>query len=228
MQGVLSFSQNNAIKGLISNPDTRILYRGYDNPLEIYTCEVCDSVYVSSADAEVTMRNKGQFYVRPKAGKRNLTLSIKCILGSDTTSLWSERYIIKALPKPKIYLGGIAMNKDFNHVKETNLFHQNRFSVRYDESVHLTGVKFRILEWSINIGKTTFTNTDAKLTDDFKAAFKKAKKGTRVYFDNVTIIAPDGIARKVKMDQTYIKKVKRNTDYEPDPDGNRWRNPVSG
>ncbi|MFT5819035.1 MAG: hypothetical protein ACI8ZM_000257 [Crocinitomix sp.] len=223
-----ALSQDQSIKGLISNSETRTLYRGYDNPLEIYTCEACDSVYVSSPDAEITMRNNLQFFVNPKVGMRNLMLSVKCINGSDTTKLWSERYVIKALPNPKIYLGGIDVNSDFNHVKELNLIAQNRFTARYDENVQITSVRFSIIEWSIKIGKTTFTNSNAKITDHFKAAFIRARKGTKVYFDYVVIIPPDGISRKIKLDQIYCKKAKRNTDYGIDPDQDRYLNPESG
>jgi len=46
----------------------------------------------------------------------------------------------------------------------------------------------------IEVGKTTFISESAKLTDDFRNAFVEARKGTKVYFDYVTIITPDGLA----------------------------------
>ena len=131
----------------------------------------------------------------------------------------------KSLPQPNIYLGGIEVGVNFNHVKEVNLFDQTRFSVRYDETVPLTGIKFRAIEWSIKVGKTTFISEGAKLTDDFRNAFVEARKGTKVYFDYVTIITPDGLARKIKLDQTYIKKEKRNAEYEFDTEQQKWLTP---
>jgi hypothetical protein len=222
---LLSFSQEQALAGVMKNVEFNILYRGYENRMEMITCEQCDSVYVFSKDAVINMLEEGQFIVKPNRGSRDLTLSVKCIVGNDTTDLWRERFHIKSLPQPNVYLGGIHVQKDFNHVKEVSLFGQTHFSIRYDERVPLTGIKFRAIGWSIKVGKSRFTAEGAKLTDEFRNAFVKARKGTKIYFDYVTIIAPDGIARKVKLDQTYIKKEKRNAEYDFDAEQRRWTTP---
>lgn len=224
----LSSAQNQEILGLISNVEARVLYRGYDNNLELFSCADCDSVFVSSLSAKVQMLNSLQFVVTPKTGSRTLVLRVNCIKGIDTTVLWSEPYSVKSMPYPKVYLGGIDLEKDINIVKEVNLFSQNRFLVRYDENVQLTGVKFRVTEWLIRIGNETFTNKNAKLTAEFKAAFQKARKGKKIYFDYVNIIAPDGITRRINIDQVYRKKSKRNTEYDPAELQRPWLSPECG
>ncbi len=228
LNSIFCFAQNEPIKGLISNVEFKTLYRGYNNRMELIVCEACDSVFISSSDAEIIRKDEVTFFVKPNANTRDLILSINCINGKDTTKLWSERYRVQALPKPKVYLGGIDINSDFNHVKEMNLFAQKRFAIRYDMDVHLTNVKFSLTEWSIKVGKNTFTNSNQNITAEFKNAFKKAKKGTAIYFDYVSILGPDGVARKINLNQTYYKKAKRNADYGVDPNQDRYLHPESG
>ncbi len=223
-----SFAQSKPINGLISNAEFKVLYRGYKNQMELVVCKACDSIFIFSSDAEINRQDEVSFSVKPKAGTRNLTLTVNCINGMDTTELWSERYIVRALPKPKIYLGGIDINSDFNHIKEMNLFAQKRFAVRYDMDVYLTNIKFSLTEWSIKVGKRTFTNSNQNITAEFKEAFKKAKKGTAIYFDYVSIMGPDGVAQKINLNQTYYKKAKRNADYGVDPNQDRYLYPESG
>lgn len=73
--------------GVIKNVEFNILYRGYENQMEMMTCEAYDFVYVFSKDAVIIMREKGQLVVKPMPGSRNLTLRVKCITGSDTSDL---------------------------------------------------------------------------------------------------------------------------------------------
>jgi hypothetical protein len=75
----LSLGQKPQIPGVIRNAEFSILYRGYNNRMEIFTCQGCDSVFVTSPDAIITMQEKGMFTVNPKIRMRTLTLTVQCV-----------------------------------------------------------------------------------------------------------------------------------------------------
>jgi hypothetical protein len=77
-------------------------------------------------------------------------------------------------------------------------------------------------------GKENFYKLKSIAHQIFKNAFKKARKGTKIYFDYVTIITPDGIDQRIKLDQTYYKKAKRNTEYDVESERRKWLYPESG
>jgi hypothetical protein len=56
----IGFAQSDEIKGLISNAEFNVLYRGYNNHMELLTCQACDSVFVSAKNAVITMLEKRQ------------------------------------------------------------------------------------------------------------------------------------------------------------------------
>jgi len=159
--------------------------------------------------------------------QRDISVSTNCVQGKDTIrTTW--RYNVKSLPNPTIYLGGINLVKaNLSLLDEASFFGQTRLTARYDETEPLRNVYFTIKEWSISIGKTTYTGSSPLLTNEFKEAFVAARRKTAIKFNYVIVGFPDGRNKKINLDVLYFKKSKRNEKIE-ETDQNRYIAPEKG
>ncbi len=131
--------------GAISQPNMRLLYRGYDNEIEAAASGFpADKVTISaSSGCSVSRGGNGKWIVRVGAGVRNATITVRGQKeDGSVVTVASNSFEVKQLPKPEIFLGGIAggQNPGCSSVRA-----QTRISLRYGEGIPLTGVNFRVI-----------------------------------------------------------------------------------
>ena len=135
--------------GVIAQPKRRILYRGYDNILE-GTASGFPSEKVRLSSSNVTLTKSGnQWKARPRGGSRTATIAVVATKeDGSTVNVGSYDFDIRPLPKPTVYLGSIA---DGQNPTLSTVRAQRKVNVRYDQSVTLTGVKFKIESGTVKV-----------------------------------------------------------------------------
>jgi len=202
--------QDNAFMASI---EWQVVYRGYANHFEYAVCDDCDTVFLSAIGADLEDVSQFGFNLTPQQNMRRVSVTSNCVKNQDTLkSTW--RYSVHSLPKPNIYLGGINLEAEIDHVPESTFFAQERFSARYDEHTPLTNVYFTVSEWSISVGKDTFIGKSPKLSEAYKSAYFNAKRNAEIRFNYVIIQSPDGTNRKIELNRVYLKKSKKRTEIE--------------
>jgi hypothetical protein len=164
--------------GVIAQPKMRILYRDYDNILEgTASGFASDKVRLSSSD--VSLSKKGnQWVARAGSGVRSAKISV---IGTkddgSSVNLGSFEYKVKPLPKPQMYFGSISngANPTLANAKAQK---NSKVSVRYDESVTLTDVKFRLVSGTVKadgLNRKGKINANGFLDEDAKKVIDQSR-----------------------------------------------------
>ncbi|MCG8574955.1 MAG: hypothetical protein MI810_08740 [Flavobacteriales bacterium] len=182
--------------GVVALPEMRVLYRGYDNIVEGTASGFpADRVTLSGSGCSISSKGNNQYVARVGSGVRTAKISVsgKKDDGSSV-QLGSFDFKVKALPTPNLYLGGIknGQTPGLSSVKA-----QSKVSCRYDETVPLTGVTFKIQSGTVMVdglkkkGKVLAGGT---LDGNAKSILKQSK-GKQVTI-LVNYKGPDGIGKK--------------------------------
>lgn len=169
--------------GVIAQPKRRILYRGYENILE-GTASGFPSERVRLSSSNVTLTKSGnQWKAVPKGGSRTATISVVASKeDGNSVNVGSYDFTIRPLPKPTVYFGSISNGQNPTYSTVTS---QRKINVRYDESVTLPGVKFKILEGSKvtadGIRAAGKVNSDGTLDKKGKSVIRQSR-GKQVTF----------------------------------------------
>lgn len=183
--------------GAISQPNMRLLYRGYDNEIEAAASGFpADKVSISaSSGCSVSRGSNGKWVVRVGAGIRNATITVRGEKeDGSVVTVASNTFEVKQLPKPEIFLGGIA---DGQNPGCSSVRSQTRISLRYGEGIPLTGVNFRIRSGYVTVAGITgegTINSDGSLDTRAKQILTQACGGKKVTI-TAKYIDPSGIQK---------------------------------
>ncbi len=135
--------------GVVALPKMRILYKKYDNEVE-GTASGFPSERVSLSGSGCTLRREGgKWFATPNRGIRTASISV---IGTNEdgskTNLGSYDFEVRRRPSPSLYLGGIENGMTPGLPTVTV---QRVASVRYDNSVTLTGISFSIIKGSVSV-----------------------------------------------------------------------------
>lgn len=136
--------------GVVSQPQMRVLYRGYRNVLEATASGFpADKVTLKGSGCKIR-KEGGQWIASPLDGAREATISV-IAQKSDGTSvnLGSYAYDVKGLPAPQIMLGSI---KSGDHVSRPTVLAQNRLRGTLGSEVNLTGITYTITGGTVMVG----------------------------------------------------------------------------
>ncbi len=183
--------------GVVALPEMRVLYRGYKNIVE-GTASGFPADRVSLSGSGCSLSKSGKTWIASVgSGVRQATISVigkKANGGS--ANLGSFQFKVKKLPAPTVYFGGIT-NGQTPGVSNVKANVASGVSCRYDESVPLTGVNFKVIKGTVSVdgimakGKIgSGGRLDAKAASVLKQS--RGKQVTMV----VSYRGPDGVTRK--------------------------------
>ena len=142
--------------GVISQPEMRVLYRGYDNVLEA-TASGFPSDKVTLRGNGCSVRRQGEKWIATVgSGVRNASISV--IAQNDdgsTVNVGTFDYKIKGIPAPELYFGSI---KNGDNVSRGTAGAQGRVRASLGAGVTLTNVNFTILDGVVSNGGMTKGN----------------------------------------------------------------------
>ena len=184
--------------GIVALPEMRVLYRGYDNVVEGTASGFpADKVTLTGSGCQLVKKGS-QYIAKVGSGVREATISVSGRKDDGgSVSLGAFKFKVKALPTPGLYLGGISQGQSpgLSNVKA-----QDRVNCRYDESVPLTNVSFRITSGTVSVdgimrkGKIT---GGGNLDSNAKSILSQSK-GKQVTL-LVNYSGPDGVSKRTAL-----------------------------
>jgi gliding motility-associated protein GldM len=169
-----------------------LVYRGLDNPISVSVPGVPNErLSVSASNAIMVSKGNGKYIIKPNAdGIVNITV-IANLESGEKRNMGVQQLRIKRIPKPVAKIGNIVesgkMSKgEFDAQSVVQAYYENfGFNATckvtsYDMAYEVNGV----------VGSLTVTNNNLA---DAKKIYKQLRKNSRVYFENIKAVGPDGL-----------------------------------
>jgi len=184
---------------VVSPDKMNVLYVGVDNPVSISAPGVTPENLLPAISGGGTITgSKGKYIVRVNTPGMNINVDVrgKGVDGKGSQMLGSTLFRVKAVPDPQATIGGltpgsvsvsqfkaqggmIATLKDFD------------FDMRFDI------ISFRMLYFAARKDVEPFANTGAIYNAKIQQIIRNSKAGDRFIFDEVKVVGPDKITRKL-------------------------------
>ena len=135
--------------GVVSQPEMRVLYRGYKNKL-LATASGFPADKVSLRGSGCSLRREGgEWIATPADGARRASISVIAQKeDGSSVNLGTYEYQVKGLPAPEIKLGSIS-NGDV--VSKNTVIAQGRVNGTLGSEVNLTGINYTILSGEVRV-----------------------------------------------------------------------------
>ncbi len=116
----ISIGQNTFSQGALSLPEMNVLFRNYDNIIEIGTGGYKKEVLLVSENLSFTQTDdKSVYHARVSSSKREATIYIVSVDKKDT--LKSFKYRLRNLPAPTLFLGKVPDGKEISIIDNDSL-----------------------------------------------------------------------------------------------------------
>ncbi len=175
----------------ISLPKMNVLYVGIDNPINIKTLGVEGEIRVSISSGTITSVGNENYIVRVR---RDSPVTI--YVSVDGKMLGSQKFDCKLVPSPTAHFKGL---KSGRITKEELLNSNNEIKATLDN--FFFDIEFPVTEFTLSVLAGVFiekiSTVGSQITEEQKALLKELRRGSKVYFSNIKVQAPDGSIREL-------------------------------
>jgi len=179
---------------VVSPDKMNVLYIGVDNPLSVSAPGVpLDKLHINMSNGSYS-GSKGKYLAKVSTiGTTKITISAEDDQ-HKTSILGSSEFRVKRIPDPKAQFGG----KSGGATSTVNLRAQDRLFAHLDNFEF--EAKFNITHFKMLIMKPRqdviiINGTGSELNAQMKSALNSITPGTKLIFDDVTAVGPDGSTR---------------------------------
>ncbi len=212
--GGSAHAQDDCDRAILGMPYYRVLYWEYDNRIEFSECQNCDTVLLKLKGVDFTPTKNNSGILNVEADTKRATVQLLCVKGKDTVNYGAFGFQCRELPNPKIFLGSTWLGDPLINDKDDNeTIFQAYFSLRYTDQM-VRGLRFKIKEWSITVGKRTYFGETRSVTKDFRDAIIDAGQGAKIQFNYCDVSFPNGKTRRIHINRLYYKKTEYGTKPE--------------
>ncbi|MBL7932191.1 MAG: gliding motility protein GldM [Bacteroidia bacterium] len=208
------FSYNNEY--VVANPvvavspdKMNVFYAGVDNPVSVSAAGVAATdlrVTIAGCGGEVIDRSNGKYDVKVKGeGTCSVTVMKKTAAGYEKQDA-PHVFRVKKIPSPPLRINGkpVIGNVDMKVVDARNIV-----VLGVDNTGFEFNAPFKVLEFKVSMagpGTTyqEFPCTGNQLSTKAKQCLSRLKAGSKIYFEDVKVNAPDGI-REFPMAKVTVK-----------------------
>lgn len=179
----------------VSATKMNVFYIGVDNPVAVSAAGVAAAdLSVSMSNGQISKKGNGEYIVRvKKPGKTKVSVSAK--KDGKSKSMGSFDFRVKRVPDPVPEFGGKGPGDD--RIKKAKAMAQAGVIAKMKNFDF--DLKFRVTSFSLTVMISGVPITKAargnKLTADMKNMLKKAKKGQKIYIEQIKAKGPDGTTR---------------------------------
>jgi gliding motility-associated protein GldM len=190
------FNVSKANKTIAVSPTKMaVFYIGIDNPIDIAICDMPAKYITATVDSgEVENKGDGQFVVRINKVITATKVNIFESYNGKTTKIGERAFRVKKVPDPYPTIGGIQsgiiskgvlMASGFLAAKTDNFDFDITFKII--SFTFYVNVKGDLIEESCTSGNM--------LTASMLSKISRATSGTKIYFEDIKAVGPDGIIR---------------------------------
>jgi len=171
-----------------------ILYIGVDNPIEIAISDV-PAKYITATieNGAIQKLDDGEFSVKVSRGISITKINVYENFNGCTTKIGEKIFRVKQIPDPIACIGGInsgRLNKNIIAASQMLVAKFENFD--FDLPFKITSYTFLIMSHGDIIPVAVSGNI---LPADIINKINKASPGTKIYFEDIKAVGPDGINR---------------------------------
>jgi gliding motility-associated protein GldM len=184
---------------VISPVQMNVFYRGLDNPVEISVPGVPqDQIEATCQGCQTFAKgDKGQWNVKPGADQKAI-ISVSATVNGQKKSIGSKEFRVKRIPDPVPSFGGKKPTDSTISQGEAGVAAGVRADMEgfdFNVTVKVKSFKITIANGSGNLKE--YPNGGNALSEANREAIKKAKKGERIFLEDIMVDMPDGQTRKL-------------------------------
>lgn len=183
---------------VVSPTKMNVFYKGVDNPVEVSVPGFsADKIKPSISTGSIQPASGGGYIVKVKTGtKADISVTAELPDGS-TKRLGPAEFRVKSVPNPTPYFAGKSVGDD--KVKKNELTAAQGVIAKmldfdFDLKFTVTQFKLTMIIGGTPIEKVSKSN---RISGDMKEMLKKAKRGQKVYIENIKARGPDGTVRSL-------------------------------
>ncbi len=179
----------------VANIDMNVVYKGYDNKMEISVPGIADSQLRVSASGASISKSGNQYICKPTAD-REITISVSADVDGKIQSIGQKKFRVRPVPSPTAFLrleNNELYNPDLEGVK---LRRRDLYSatVVAEYADGMLNANFTVKQFTLYIqqgaGWDNLTVKGNKLTDKEVDRLKKLKAGQKFYFGDIQYTGP--------------------------------------
>jgi len=178
---------------VVSPDKMNVLYIGVENPLSVSAPGIpADKMRVSISSGSLSQSSPGHFMAKVSSiGEAKVSISAELEKGKGSQTLGTTLFRVKRIPDPIAQFAG----KSSGTTSAVNLRAQDRIFAHLDNFEF--EAKFNITRFTLLIQKprqdvVIKKGTGNELSAEMKAAMAGVTPGTRIWFDDITAVGPDG------------------------------------
>ncbi|MCX2475181.1 gliding motility protein GldM [Pedobacter sp. MC2016-05] len=177
----------------VSSTKMNVIYAGIPNPFTVSAAGFpLESVRASISAGSMSGSN-GNYSVNVSGGQvgSEVSINVSASNAGKTVSLGAQKFRVKAIPKPVAKVGGRAGGD----IASVQLKSESEIEADLDDFPF--DVKFRIQRYKLTVIKprsdaVTISGSGGNFAGAVKAAINSVTPGTRVFFEDIVSVGPDG------------------------------------
>jgi len=178
----------------VSSDKMNVIYAGIPNPFSVSAAGFpLETVNANASGASMSKIGGGKYNVTADGSKvgGEVTINVSASSGGKTVSLGSSKFRVKAIPKPVAKVGGRAGGD----IASVQLKSESEIEADLDDFPF--DVKFKIQRYKLTVIKprsdaVTISGSGGSFAGAVKAAINSVTPGTRVFFEDIVSVGPDG------------------------------------
>ncbi len=176
----------------VSADKMNVLYAGLENPISVSVPGVpTDRLSVSINNGTLIPTGKGTYNVKVMNGTK-ADVSVTALMeNGERKNMGTMTFRVKSVPKPVAKLGNITDN---GKMSKGEFDAQTTLQAYYDNFQFNATCKVTSYDMSYEANGViaTMTINNNLITQEQKNTFKKLRKNSKVYFENIKAVGPDG------------------------------------
>jgi gliding motility-associated protein GldM len=192
----------------ISPTNMNVFYIAIDNPLSISVpgANSKDIVAtISGAGGTITKGAKDGEYTVKVTKQETCQINVKAKIAGKEMDMGTMKFRVKQIPKPIAMVGKQQGGK----ISKEGLWGAGKLRVEkgdFDFPVSYKIVSYTVQVHSGGDGEAAIKVTGDAFPPDLIAKLKKARRGTKVYFEDITAVGPAGQVQVANKDMTFTIK----------------------
>ena len=179
----------------VANVDMNVVYKGYDNRMEISVPGVAASQLRVSATGASMTKSGNQYICKPTAD-REITISVSAEIDGKVQTVGQKKYRVRPVPSPTAFLrlsNNELYNPDLEGVKlKRRDLYSSTVVAEYADG--MLNANFTVKQFTLyiqqGVGWDILTVKGNKLTDKEIDRLKKLKAGQKFYFGDIQYTGP--------------------------------------
>ena len=179
----------------VANIDMNVVYKGYDNKMEISVPGIAESQLRVTANG-ATMTKKGNQYICKPSANNKITINVAAEIDGKVQTIGSKEFRVRPVPSPTAFLR-LTNNELYNpDVEGVKLRRRDLYSatVVAEYADGMLNANFTVKEFTLYIqqgaGWDNLNVKGNKLTDKEIDRLKKLKAGQKFYFGDIQYTGP--------------------------------------